>query len=96
MINEKSYKYILLYCIVYITPNSVKPLHLIINKIKGYIEEYSRKKYLTLVDTNENKVALKIYEVLGKKIKDLIRSINNNSDDYDEKYMKNKFSSRIA
>ena len=32
-----------------------------------------------------------IYEELRIKIKDLIRSIPKNSDDYDEKYMKIKF-----
>ena len=34
------------------------------------------------------------YEEMWSKIRDLIRSITNNSDDdYDEKYMKNKFNS---
>ena len=34
------------------------------------------------------------YEELWSKIRDLIRSITNNSDDdYDEKYMKSKFNS---
>ena len=31
------------------------------------------------------------YEELGSKIRDLIRSITKNSDDYNEKYMKIKF-----
>ena len=33
----------------------------------------------------------KLYGKVWSKIKDLIRSANNNSDDYDEKYMKIKF-----
>ena len=33
------------------------------------------------------------YEELWSKIRDLIRSITQNSDDYDEKYMKMKFNS---
>ena len=33
----------------------------------------------------------KKYEELRNKIKDFIRSITKNSDDYDEKYMKTKF-----
>ena len=35
----KIFKNILLYCIGYMTMNSVKPLHLIVNKMNGYIEE---------------------------------------------------------
>ena len=48
---------------------------------------------MTLVHTDESKKALKRYEKLWKRIKDLIRPINNNSDDYDKKYMKIRFSS---
>ena len=36
---------------------------------------------------------MKKYEELLSEIRDLIRSKTNNSDDYDEKYMKIKFSS---
>ena len=35
----------------------------------------------------------KSHEELWRKIRDLIRSITENSDDYDEKYMKIKFNS---
>ena len=35
----------------------------------------------------------KKYEELSSKIRDLIRLIDKNSDDYDEKYMKIKFNS---
>ena len=41
---------------------------------------------LMLVPTNESKEKIKKYEELWIKIKDLIRSITRNADDYDEKY----------
>ena len=54
-----SYKNLLIYCIGYVTIkdlsvvkiNSVNPLYLIIDKIKGYIKEINRNKYLTLAPT---------------------------------------------
>ena len=100
-IDEKSYKNILIYYIGYVTIkdskyvkiNSVNPLYLIFNKVNGYFEEINGNKYLTLVPTNENKEKIKKYEELWSKIRDLIRSITKNSDDYDEKYMKIKFNS---
>ena len=72
--------------------DSVNPLYLIINKIHGYIEN-NGDKYLTLIPNNDSKHILEKYEELWNKIKDLIRSKTNNSDDYDEKYMKIKFDS---
>ena len=100
-IDEESYKNILIYYIGYVTIkdskyikiNSVNPLYLIFNKVNGYFEEINGNKYLTLVPTNENKEKIKKYEELWSKIRDLIRSITKNSDDYDEKYMKIKFNS---
>ena len=97
-INEKSYKNILIYYIGYVTIkdskyvkiNSVNPLYLIFSKVNGYFEEISKNKYLTLVPTNESKEIIK-YEELWSKIRNLIRSISKNSDDYDKKYMKIKF-----
>ena len=77
----------------YTTINSVNPLYLIINKINGYIEESTRKNYLTLVSTDEHKDALKNYEELWNKIRGIIRSVTNISSDYDVKYMKIKFNS---
>ena len=77
----------------YVKINSVNPLYLIINKVNGYFEEINKSKYLTLVPTNETKEKIKKYEELWSKIRDLIRSITKNSDDYDEKYMKIKFNS---
>ena len=41
----------------------------------------------------ESKEKIENYEELWSKIKDVIRSITKNSDDYDEKYMKIKFNS---
>ena len=48
---------------------------------------------MTLVSTNESKDMPKKYEELWEKIRDLIRSITNDSDKYDEKHMKIKFNS---
>ena len=42
-------------------------------------------KILTLVPTNESKEKIKKYEELWCKIIDLIRSITENSDHYDER-----------
>ena len=49
---------------------------------------------LIVVPAEENKDTLKNYEELWTKIRDLIRSKTNNSDDYDENYMKTKFNSK--
>ena len=46
-----------------------------------------------LVLANESKEITKKYEGLCSKIRDLVRLITKNSDDYDEKYMKIKFNS---
>ena len=61
--------------------------------MNGYREEINENEYLTLVHTNESKEKNKIFEELCIKIRDLIKSITKNSDDYDEKYMKIKFNS---
>ena len=74
---------------------SVNLLYLIFIKVNGYIEEINKNRYLTLVSTNESKEKIKKYEELWIKIRDLIRSINKNSDDYDEKIMKIKLNSDI-
>ena len=60
--------------------------------MNGYFEEIIGKKYLTLVPTNKSKENVKKYEELWSKIRDLIRLITKNCDDYDETYMKIKFS----
>ena len=63
------------------TPISVsgKPLYLIVCSANGYIKESNGKK-LTLIPNDENKDIMKKYEEIWIKIKDLIRSTNNNSD----------------
>ena len=61
--------------------------------MNGYFEEINGNKYLTLVPTNESKEKIKKYGELWSKIRDLIKSMTKNSDDYDEKYMKIKFNS---
>ena len=98
-IDKKSYKNILFYYIGYVTIKeyikiySVNPLYLIFRYVNGYFEEINGNKYLTLVPTNESKEKIKKYEELWIKIRDLIRSITKNLDDYDEKYIKIKFDS---
>ena len=44
-----------------------------------------------LVPTNETKENIKKYEKLWSKIRNLIRLMTENSDGYDENYMKIKF-----
>ena len=67
--------------------NSVNPLYLIINRINDYIQESNINKYLAIentIPTPESQVSLKKYEELWKKLRDLITSITNNTDNYDE------------
>ena len=92
-------KNILIYYIGYVTIKeyikiySVNLLYLIFQYLNGYFEEINGNKYLTLVPTNESKEKIQKYEKLWIKIKDLIRSMtkNYNDYDYDEKYRKIKF-----
>ena len=80
-IDEKSYKNILIYYIIYVTIKeyvktySVNPLYLIFRCVNGYFEEINGHKYLMLVPTNESKEKNKKYKELCIKIRDLIRSI---------------------
>ena len=48
---------------------------------------------MKLVPTNEGKIIIKKYEEMCSKIKDIIRSITNNSDNYDDKCMNMIFNS---
>ena len=97
----KSYKYILIYYIGYVTIKAylkmciLNPLYFSFWYLDGYFEEINKNKYLTLVPTNESKEKIKKYEELGIKIGDSIRPIIENSDDYgyDKKYIKIKFDS---
>ena len=63
----------------YVKINSVNPLYLFFNKVKGYFEEINGNKYLSLVSAIESKEKIKKYEELWSKIKDLIRSITKNT-----------------
>ena len=58
-----------------------------------YFEKINGNEYLTLVPTNKNKWKIKKYEELWSNVRDLVRWITKNSDDYDENYMKIKFNS---
>ena len=77
----------------YVKIYSVYPLYLIFRKVNGYFEKINGNKYLTLVPTNESREKIKKYEELWSKIRDLIRPIIKNPDDYDEKNLKIKFNS---
>ena len=68
-------------------------MYLIFRNVNGYFEEINKSKYLTLVPTNESKEKIKKYKKLWSKIRDWIRSITKNSDDFNEKYIKIKFNS---
>ena len=58
-----------IYNIGYVTPISVKPLHLIINNANGRIEESNGNKYLTLIPTDKSKGMFKKYEKIWSKVK---------------------------
>ena len=61
-------------------------MHLLFGKVNGYFdEEINGNAYLTLVPTNESKEMIKKNGEMWSKIRDLIKSINKSSDDYDEK-----------
>ena len=70
---------------------SVNPLYLSFRYVNEYFEEINENRYLMLVLINESKEKIRKYEELWIKIRDLIRSITKNYDDYDEKYRKIKF-----
>ena len=64
----------------YVKINSVNPSYLIFSKVNGYFEEINKSKYLTLVPSNDSKKKIKKYEDLWIKIRDLSRSITENSE----------------
>ena len=68
-------------------------MYLIFGEVNGYFEQINGNKYLTLVPTNETKEKIKKYEELWIKIRDVIRSITEKWDNYNEKYIKIKFDS---
>ena len=77
----------------YVKIYNVNPLYLIFRDVNRYYEEIDESKYLALIPTNENKEKTQKNKELCSKIRDLIRSITKNSNDYDEKHKKIKFNS---
>ena len=61
--------------------------------MNGYSKEIDVNKRSSLVSTNESNEKIKEYEELWSKIRDLIKSVTKNSDNYDKKYMKVKYNS---
>ena len=100
-ISKKSYKNIYIYYIGYITHkdtdnaniHSVNSLYLIFDKVDGYIKESNGNKYLNFTSTDKNKEVLGKCTELWDKIKNLIKTINDKSVDFDEKYTKIKLNS---
>ena len=58
-------------------------LYLTFRNVNGYFEEINKSKHLTLVPTDESKEQIK---ELWSKIRDLIRWITKDLDDYYEKH----------
>ena len=71
--------------------NSVNPLYLMINKIKGHFEEVDGDKYLII--SSENVDTMQKYQEVFDRIKEIIKKINDYSQPikYDDNYMKIKF-----
>ena len=71
--------------------NSVNPLYLMINRIKGYFEEVDRDKYLII--SSENGDIMQKYQEVFDGIKEIIKKINDYGQPikYDDNYMKIKF-----
>ena len=85
------------YYIEYITKkpqwnvNSVNPLYLMINRIKGHFEEKDGDRYLII--SSENADIMQKYEKVFDGIKEIIKKVNDYSQpiNYDDNYMKFKF-----
>ena len=71
--------------------NSVNPLYLIINRIKGHFEEVDGDKYLII--NSENDDIIQKYQEVFNGIKEIIKKVNdyNQPIKYDDNYMKIKF-----
>ena len=71
--------------------NSVNPLYLMINKIKGHFEEVDGGKYLII--SFENGDIMQKYQEVFDGIKEIIKKINDYSYliKYDDNYMKTAF-----
>ena len=70
---KKLFENILIYDTVYKTSYGVKALHIIFDKIDGYIKKYNKNKYLALFHSNET------YERMLNKITCLIMLESNRS-----------------
>ena len=101
-IDKKSHKNIGIYNIGYITIKkiddyeniySVNPLHLIISKAIGHIEENNENKYLVFDSSDENKDVFKKYIELWDEIKNKIEIINDDEFKYGKDFMEIKFDS---
>ena len=71
--------------------NSVNPLYLMINRIKGHFEEVDGDKYLII--SSENGDIMQKYHEIFDGIKEIIKKINDYGQPikYDDNYMKIKF-----
>ena len=71
--------------------NSVNPLYLIINRIKGHFEEKDGDKYLII--SSENGDTIQKYPEVFDRLKEIIKKINDSSQTikYDDNYIKIKF-----
>ena len=71
--------------------NSVNPLYLMINRIKGHFEEIDGDKYLII--NSENGDIMQKYQGVFDGIKEIINKINDYGQPikYDDNYMKIKF-----
>ena len=82
--DESSCKNVIIFYVGYVTSNSAKLVYLIINKTNGYVEKIMEiniwRNEKRLGSTEESKDTLKKDEELCNKIRDLIRSINNDRD----------------
>ena len=99
-LDKKTFKGINIYYLGYVTKkeeykiNSVNPLHLLIYKIDGFIEEKVGNKYLNIAFTDNNEEVLKKYKEVSGGIKSCIEKTNNNkSGEYKEDNMKIRFDS---
>ena len=98
--DPKTFKGINIYYTAYVTKkeeykiNSVNPLHLLIYKIDGFIEEKRGNRYLNIAFADNNDEVLRKYREVLSGIKSSIEKINNNkSGEYEKDYMKIKFDS---
>ena len=71
--------------------NSVNPLYLMINRIKGHFEEKDGDKYLII--SSKNGGTIQKYREVFDRLKEIIKKVNayNQSIKYNDNYMKIKF-----